>query len=181
MNINATFININLICKRELWLHSHGITMEHNSDLVAQGKWIGENSYEQRANKNEELEVSVVYKPEGFREEISLNAKIDFFDAKKGIVHETKKSDAYEEAHRAQVLFYLFVLQKSGVNVTKGIIEYPKQRETVNVELNDEAEKEVKKWIIEVLEIVESESCPPSIKKSKCRNCSYFDFCWSGE
>ena len=30
-------------------------------------------------------------------------------------------------------------------------------------------------------EIINAEVCPPLEKKGICRNCSYFDFCYSGE
>ncbi|WP_149694528.1 Dna2/Cas4 domain-containing protein [Chitinophaga sp. CF418] len=51
MNITATHINYYHICHRKLWLFSNGITLEHTSDLVAEGKLIGEHSYPQRAEK----------------------------------------------------------------------------------------------------------------------------------
>ena len=57
MTINATLINILHICHRELWLHAHAIRMEHTSDIVAEGKLLGETSYPQRADKNQELEI----------------------------------------------------------------------------------------------------------------------------
>ena len=49
MTINATLINILHICYRELWLHAHVIRMEHTSDIVSEGRLIGEESYPQRA------------------------------------------------------------------------------------------------------------------------------------
>lgn len=45
MNINATLINYYHICYRKLWLHANGITMEHTSDIVYEGKLIGEDTY----------------------------------------------------------------------------------------------------------------------------------------
>lgn len=114
MNINATLINILHICHREMWLHAHAIRMEHTSEVVAEGKLIGEESYPQRADKNEEVEVSAEIAG------VNCTAKIDFFDAKLGIVHETKKSAAKEWAHVAQVQFYLYLLRKNGVEVSHG-------------------------------------------------------------
>jgi CRISPR-associated exonuclease Cas4 len=55
MNINANLINYLHICHRKLWLHANGITMEHTSDIVYEGKLIGEDTYPQRADKNQEL------------------------------------------------------------------------------------------------------------------------------
>ena len=110
-----------------------------------------------------------------------LSAKIDFFDAKNGIVHETKKSAAKEKAHVAQVKFYLYLLRKNGIRAAYGIIEYPKIRQTEKVELLDEEMAEVERWIQSATEIIQCENCPPTLPISKCKSCSYFDFCWAGE
>lgn len=176
MNINATLINIYHICHRELWLHANGITMEHTSDIVYEGKLIGEDTYPQRAEKNQELEISAE-----LDNGIMASAKIDFFDAKNGIVHETKKSAAKEKAHVAQVKFYLYLLRKNGVKADYGIIDYPKIRQSERVELPDEEMIEVEKWIDSAVEIINRETCPPTLPISKCKSCSYFEFCWVGE
>lgn len=75
--------------------------MEHTSEVVYEGKLIGEESCPFRADKNEELEIMLPLE----NEKVILTAKIDFFDAKRGIVHETKKSAAKEWAHVVQVQF----------------------------------------------------------------------------
>jgi CRISPR-associated exonuclease Cas4 len=175
MTINATLINYLLICQRKMWLHHHAIRMEHTSDVVAEGRLIGEESYPQRANKNQEMMVSADF------EGLTLTAKIDFFDAKNGIVHETKKSAAKEKAHTAQVQFYMYVLRKNGVDVREGIIEYPKLRETEQVVLDTEDEATVEAWIREASTVLKSEVCPPKLPISNCRHCSYFEFCWVEE
>jgi CRISPR-associated exonuclease Cas4 len=176
MKINATLINIYHICHRELWLHANGITMEHTSDIVYEGKLIGEDTYPQRAEKNHELEISAE-----LDNGIMASAKIDFFDAKNGIVHETKKSAAKEKAHVAQVKFYLYLLRKNGVKADYGIIDYPKIRQSERVELSEEEMLEVEKWIDSAIEIINREMCPPTLPISKCKSCSYFEFCWVGE
>jgi CRISPR-associated exonuclease Cas4 len=179
MNINATLVNLYHVCKREMWLHAHAIRMEHTSDIVYEGKLIGEESYPQRAEKNQEVEISLPYPPLGT--DGALTAKIDFFDAKKCVVHETKKSNAKEKAHVAQVQFYLYLLRKNGVAVSHGLIEYPKLRLTERVTLDEEEEKQVELWVHEIGELLAKEHCPPRLPVSKCRSCSYFDFCWIGE
>ncbi len=176
MNINATLINYYHICYRKLWLHANGITMEHTSDIVYEGKLIGEETYPQRAEKNQELEITAE-----LENGIKASAKIDFFDARTGIVHETKKSAAKEKAHVAQVKFYLYLLRKNGVKATYGMIDYPKIRQTERVELSEDEMTEVEQWIAAVANIIQLESCPPTLAISKCKSCSYFDFCWIGE
>jgi CRISPR-associated exonuclease Cas4 len=176
MNINATLINYFHICQRKMWLHANGITMEHTSDVVSEGKLIGEESYPQRAEKNQELAVSL-----DLEDGTVASAKIDFFDAIRGVVHETKKSAAKEKAHVAQVKFYLYLLRKNGIRAAYGIIEYPKLRQSEKVELLDEEMAEVERWIQSATEIIQCENCPPTLPISKCKSCSYFDFCWAGE
>lgn len=176
MNINATYINYYHICFRKLWLHANGIAMEHTSDLVAEGKLIGQESYPQRAERWTEIELSAEYKPG-----IWLAAKIDFFDPHRGIVHEIKKSDAKEAAHIAQVQFYLFVLRLNQINATFGLIEYPKLRLTEEVFLTDADEKILEQKILATAQISQQEHCPEKLPISKCKSCSYFEFCWVAE
>jgi CRISPR-associated exonuclease Cas4 len=170
-----------------MWLHYHAIRMEHTSEVVAEGKLIGEESYPQRADKNQEVEVFAELPSQAedglgqSNDSVSLSAKIDFFDAKNGVVYETKKSAAKEWAHVAQVQFYLYLLRKNGVEASHGIIEYPKLRQTERVTLDSEEEAKVEEWIEKAVAILENENCPPKLPISKCKSCSYFEFCWVGE
>ena len=167
MPITATHINYYHVCHRKLWLFSNGINMEHTSDVVYEGKLIGENTYPQRADKYTEVEFDGI--------------KIDFYDAKNKIVHEIKKSDKIEVAHRAQVKYYLWVLERNGIEGSTGILEYPKQRHTEKVELTDEDRVKIPEWIEKIELIIQSEICPKVINKQICKTCSYCDFCYAGE
>jgi CRISPR-associated exonuclease Cas4 len=97
------------------------------------------------------------------------------------VVHETKKSAAKEWAHVAQVQFYLYLLRKNGVEASHGIIEYPKLRQTERVTLDDEGEAKIEAWIWGAVAVLERDNCPPKLPISKCRSCSYFDYCWADE
>ena len=165
--MTATHINYFQLCHRKLWLFSNGIQMEHNSDAVYEGKLIGETTYPQRAEKYTELELDGV--------------KIDYYDAQNKVVHEIKKSDKLEHAHVAQVKYYLYVLEQNGVEGATGIFEYPKLRQTEKVVLTEEDRILIGVWKNEIEEIVNRDHCPPLIKKSFCKTCSYFDFCYVEE
>src|SRR5690349_6398006 len=104
MTINATLINLYHVCKRELWLHANGIRMEHTSDTVAEGKLIGETTYQQRAEKYHEIELSARIANQ------ELTGKVDFYNARNKVIHETKKSDSVEAAYEWQVKSYLWLL-----------------------------------------------------------------------
>lgn len=141
--------------------------MEHTSDIVAEGKLIGETSYLDRARKYTELELDGI--------------KIDFYDAKNRVIHEVKKTDKVEQAHIAQVKYYLYVLQKNGISDASGLIEYPKMRQTQIVEWEEGDQSLMQGWVQEVKDLISQKNCPPLEKKSICRSCSYFDFCYATE
>lgn len=175
MNITATLINLFRVCKRECWLHANGINMEQTSDLVADGKVIEEESYLQRSDKYTQIELS--YQLNG----ISLSGKIDFYDTKNKIVHETKRSNKVEDAHIWQVKFYLWLLKLNDVEAEKGIIEYPKMRERETVFLEEEDILYLEKTVLEIKSLLEGDVCPPVINARICKSCSYYEFCYSGE
>jgi CRISPR-associated exonuclease Cas4 len=141
--------------------------MEHTSDLVYEGKMIHENTYQYRASKFTEIEVDGV--------------RIDFYDPFEKVIHETKKSDKLEDAHQWQVKFYIWKLEQRGIEGVTGKLDYPTIRHTAAVELTDDDREKIVSVVNEIEIIINAEECPPKEKKSICKNCSYFDFCWSGE
>lgn len=150
-----------------MWLHHHGIRMEHTSQTVAEGKLIGETTYMDRARKYTELEMDGI--------------KIDFYDAREKVIHEVKKSDKVEHAHIAQVKFYLYVLHKNGIKGATAIIEYPKMKQRQVVEWEEDDLQTIENWKKEISQILLNKQCPPLEKKSICRKCSYHDFCYADE
>jgi len=164
MTITATLINLYNICHRELWLHANGIRMEHTSDTVAEGKLIGGTTYPQRPEKYTEIEIG--------------GSKIDFYDAKNKIIHEIKKSASAEEAHLWQVKYYIWLLKQSGIKGVKGLLEYPKLRQTTEVVLTEKDEDYLQSAAAHIAAIVAGETCPPTIHAKICKQCSYFDFCY---
>lgn len=160
----ATHINYYNVCRRKLWLFANGINMEHASDLVTEGKLIGTESYPQRSDRYTEVQLGGV--------------KIDFYDAKNKVVHETKKSDKMELAHEAQVKYYLYILEQNGVTGVKGQLEYPTLRHTKIVELTDEDRLTIPQWEQDIESIVKKPTMPPPIESKSCKKCSYYEFCY---
>ncbi len=167
MPITPTHINYYHVCHRKLWLFHQGIRMEHTSDTVTEGKLIHETTYPQRAARYRELELP--------------GAKIDFYDAKTHTVHEIKKSNKIEAAHIAQVKYYLYLLEEAGVDHPKGLIEYPKLRQTEEVVLTEEDRKAIEDWLREIARIVALPTAPPLLRSRICKQCSYYDFCYVDE
>lgn len=168
MELTATHITYFHVCHRKLWLFANGINMEHTSDLVTEGKLIGETAYTDRSQKFTQVEIDGV--------------KIDFYDARNKVVHEVKKSSSVEQAHIAQVQYYLYKLGQKGINDATGIIEYPRLRQREPVAALTQTDMEtIERWESEVNAIVDAVTCPPVIRARICRQCSYFDFCYANE
>jgi len=151
------------ICKTKLWLYSHLATMEHSSDTVAIGRMVHRESY-QRA-----------------RRDVTIGPiSIDF--VKRGdeiVLHEVKKSRKMERAHVFQLLYYLYYLRQKGIKA-KGVINYPLLRRTREIVLDDEKDGEIEAIIRNIYEVVVRENPPRPEKKTYCRKCSYYEFCWVG-
>jgi len=165
--ITGTHFSYFFICHRKLWLFANGINMEQTSETVSDGKLIHETTYGQRPDKFTEIEVSGV--------------RIDYYDAKNKVIHETKRSDKMEEAHEWQVKFYIHKLEEHGVNGVTGILDYPAMRRTHKVQLDEADRIKLHTFMRDIEQIIYSDTCPSREKKTICKSCSYNDFCWSGE
>ena len=165
MHITGTHFNYYQVCRRKLWLFANGIGMEHTSDLVYEGKLIHEESYPQRSEKYQEIEMDGI--------------KVDYYDAKNKVIHEIKKSDKVEKAHEWQLKYYIYVFERNGIEGVKGILEYPVLRKKDEIVLSEVDRDKLKEMEKEITNIIENENCPPIAKKKLCKNCSYFDFCYS--
>ncbi len=165
--ITATLVNLYHICHRELWLHAHEVRMEFFSDAVQDGKLLHETAYPQRADRNREIMLG--------------GSKIDFYDPKTKVVHEIKRGNKAEQAHVAQVKYYLWLLEQHGAPGATGLLEYPRLRQTQKVELLPEDYAAIAAWEADIRCIVDNPQCPPVINKPFCRQCSYYELCYVGE
>ncbi|MEO1628351.1 MAG: Dna2/Cas4 domain-containing protein, partial [Bacteroidota bacterium] len=132
--------------------------------VEAIGKEIEEYSYQDRADRWQQIELEGI--------------KIDHYDAQAGIVREVKKSNKKESVHIAQLKYYLFVLERNGISVQKGVLEYPTIRLTEEVFLTAKDRTAIPLDEERAKEIIARESCPPLVEKSICRKCSYYEFCY---
>ena len=167
MQITGTHFNYYNICHRKLWLFANGIQMEHTSDLVYEGKVLHEESYPQRSSKYEEVEIDGI--------------KVDFYDTRRKVIHEIKKSNKIENAHIWQLKYYIYVFEKNGIEGVTGILEYPSLRKTQEILLSSIDKEVIEEMQIKIQNIISSEHCPDMIKSTCCKNCSYYDFCYCEE
>lgn len=167
MRITGTHFSYYLVCHRKLWLFSHDITLEHTSDIVADGRLLHESSYPQRSSKYEEISIEGI--------------KIDYYDVKNKVIHEIKRSPKIEESHIWQVKYYIYIFEQKGLKDVKGRIEYPLLHKTIDVFYTEDDKKTIELMCKEIMKISSNDICPDVNKKSFCRNCSYFDFCFVSE
>jgi len=159
----GTQINYFLVCSTKLWLFSNNVTMESSSDLVGMGRFIHESSYP-RERKN-----------------VIINSiGIDF--VKKGdqiTIHEVKKSEKLEEAHRYQVYYYIYYLQEVfGIRDVDGVLDYPALRKREHLTLTDDVREELERILWGIEEVVRLPQPPLPVKKPYCKKCAYYEFCW---
>lgn len=158
-NIEFTGLQIYyyFIDPRRLWYFSKGITMEHNSELVEIGKIITSESY-----KRDKKEIQIG------------RIKIDFY-RKNLEIHEVKKSSKFIEASRWQLIYYLYVLKKLGAEC-KGVLNFPKERKTEEVFLDEEKEKKIEEILEDIKKIVNLPKPPITKQSQRIKNSSYYEF-----
>ena len=167
MQVTGTLISYYFYCTRRLWLHANGIRFEDTSDDVTMGVLIEENSYKQRSSKYEQVAMEGV--------------KVDFYSSKEKIIHEVKKSSKFHETHIWQLKYYIYVFEQNGIDGVSGVLEYPKERKTEEVYLSEPDRVFIEEMVLKVKAIIDSDHCPDPIKKPKCKNCAYYDFCYVAE
>ena len=149
------------VCKRKLWYFSNDLNMEFNSELVGIGKLIDETSYS-REKKNILIDETI---------------SIDFLKDWK-IVHEVKKSRKIDEAAKWQLKYYMWVLKNKGVDIEKGILDYPLLRKREEIILNEQEESELKLVMEDIKKIISSKLPPNITKKGICKKCAYYELCY---
>jgi len=161
LRITGVEVNYLYVCPRKLWFFTHGISMEQNSVKVEIGKETHDNSL--RNKKTEML--------------IDNTIRLDYVD-KELAIHEVKLTKAMDLASKYQLLYYLYYLNKKGINCRKGVIHYPKTKKTEIVEINDADRIEIEEAMDQILQIRKMASPPKAEKEKKCKSCSYFELCF---
>ncbi|MDW8275659.1 MAG: CRISPR-associated protein Cas4 [Candidatus Nitrosocaldus sp.] len=163
LQFTGTQINYYFVCKRKLWLFSHNMELESESDVVLLGRLLHEQSYRSKSKRMREVSMERV--------------KIDFIE-KANEVHEVKRSRKMEDAHVYQLLYYLYFIKHYTGRVMRGIIDYPLLRKRVSIELSDERERELQSILDDIARIVALQKPPEEEWKRYCRACAYRELCW---
>lgn len=102
---------------------------------------------------------------------------IDFLQSWR-IVHEVKKSRSVEIASIWQLKYYMWILENKGIEIEKGILDFPKIKKREVVHLEDRDRKEIENTLDEIKRIVDMPQPPILARKKICSKCAYYEFCF---
>ncbi len=187
-------INYYFICKRKLWLFSHNIELEPESDLVKLGALLHQNSYKRKMKEVQvdRIKIDFIENKRTRSEdqstgplsaadssEIQPTEKHNAFASSDLVIHEVKRSKKMQEAHLYQLLYYMYYLKKNyAVNVLKGVLHYPLLNQNVEVLLTEERVKQMEEAMLGVAQVNAMQRPPEATWKGYCRSCAYADLCW---
>lgn len=158
--ITGTTVNYYFHCKRQCWLFYNKINLEDNSEDVRIGRVLHE-------LKNENPPETID------------NIKLDKITPE--YVVEIKKSDADLAAATAQLEFYLFTLNKKGIN-RKGkleCVEKNKQDKKIHVLNFNESDMQMLTVLYQQIEdFVHTQNPPEAVLENKCKKCAYYEYCF---
>ncbi|MCW1298689.1 MAG: CRISPR-associated protein Cas4 [Candidatus Micrarchaeaceae archaeon] len=163
--IGGVKVNYYFHCTTQLWLFSHYINYEQESDLVIIGKILEKEAFKNIKTKNLLID-----------DKISLD-----FIKNSGVltVVDIKKSSKFEKSHFYQVLYYLWYLKNiKKIMKVRGIVAYPSERKRIEVDLTSEKESEMLRILEEINKIISLPESPKPVYKSYCKSCAYYEFCW---
>lgn len=163
MDVNGTLIWYYNICKREVWLMSHNIVPDQQNENIDLGRFLHEQSYKRNSKE-------IVFGNVRFDVLLDKNDKL--------VIGETKKTSSFSEASKWQLLFYLKVLKKAGI-CASGVLLYPKEKKREEVELTEEAERQLEKMEQEIIKIVKEPVALRPVTCKYCKKCAYEEYCWS--
>lgn len=159
--ITGVMVYYYFVCKRKLWLFNNDLNMEQSSDLVTIGKLIDETSY-----KREKKNIL-----------IDENINIDFLRDWK-VIHEVKKSRKIEEASKWQLRYYIWLLKRKGIDIEKGILDFPLLRKREEVFLMEEDEIKLEAILKEIGGVIIMDLPPKIVKGKICDKCAYYELCY---
>ena len=135
VKINGSQINYYFICKTKLWLFSHNIQLEHESENVKLGKILHENSFKREKDYLIDNLINIDF--------IKINDSIE--------IHEVKKTQKMNKSHEYQLLYYMYYLKnEKGIANIKGFLDYPKNRKKKEINLTQEKEEKLLKIIEDI-------------------------------
>ena len=78
-------------------------------------------------------------------------------------------------------MYYLKILKDIGIerNVKLEFIEKNKtDKKIIFVELDEDTERKLEKYILEIQKLLEADELPKVINKASCKKCAYYEYCY---
>ncbi|GAB5517864.1 MAG: CRISPR-associated protein Cas4 [Rhodothermales bacterium] len=176
LRIGGMLIGYYVVCPRKAWLSMRGVWMEQESEAVAMGKLVDQRSYPRRDGTMLDAEA-----PDGTR----LVGQIDGANLREGVLHETKYGRSCEDAHRWQLGFYLWLLQRCGITRADGTpftgqLDYPKLRQTEAVTLTEADVVHLEQTVTALTALASSDTPPARLsRRAFCRKCAFEELCYA--
>jgi len=174
LRIGGMLVGYYVVCPRKAWLSLRGVWMEQESETVALGRLVDQRSYRRRDGVVLEAEA-----PDGTR----LVGQIDGANLREGVLHETKYGRSCEDAHRWQLRFYLWLLQRCGIARADGTpftgrLDYPKLRQTEPVTLCTDDVAWLERTVAALAALAVSDTPPTRhTRRAFCRKCAFEELC----
>lgn len=162
--IYGSLVQAYLICKKQAWFLSRNLSGDPDNVFLEIGRLISENSY---SREKRQLYIEGV----GILDFVKI-------EGEKIVFAEVKKSSRALKSAEYQLLFYIYKL-KERMNIKRGEIRIPKEKKVKVVTLTPEKEAKLQELEKEILNTIESETPPKSVKNKFCEKCSYQKLCWS--
>lgn len=124
---------------------------------------------------NERLNIGRVLHDKPLKSELESIVKVDEIDLINNQIVEFKKNDFGIPAIM-QTYIYLKKLNSLGVHITKGVIKSIEKRKKFEINYPDPIYENM--WNEMLYNILNTDTFPDVKVKSKCKNCSLFDYCW---
>lgn len=151
-----------MYCKRQLYFYLKQFNLEANSSVVQIADIEHQGSFKDQ--KVKEIAIGPV--------------KIDLIN--KNTISEIKMSKKPSDHHRYQLMYYIYFLNTEfDLNIKKGVLKYPKIKETIEVKYTEKEKLEIESIVSEIEKIESMDKNPFEVlNDKKCKNCSYQDFCY---
>jgi CRISPR-associated exonuclease Cas4 len=77
-----------------------------------------------------------------------------------------------------QVKYYLYILQKKGLDITEGIINIPTKKITEKVVLQEEDICVIEDRLKMINDVIDNTEVPKVNRIPACSNCAYYELCF---
>lgn len=161
MRITGNMVNYYFVCHRKLWLFNRELRFEDSSERVTLGKMLDESVYNR--DKKHVMIDNVI--------------NVDMIQNWQ-IVHEIKRSRAVSKAAEWQLKYYLYYLHKKGININKGVLDYPLLKKRLELTYQPVDDIKIEEIIDRIKVILALKYAPKPELKSICKSCAYYEYCF---